>query len=422
MIRIQRLTTFCGLIAIPTWSLFQIFLMFFQHRNNGDLLDTTINSYELLLLLHVLVLATSLLMFQLLIVGRPRSALRGALRLVNRPMTWLSASLVFSPLTQHSSSPTTHQTEGIPVAGVISPAFAAGALAHILRRRREQIQQMISPDRLTLNELQTVGQIQLSAQNCEVSGAEIVDLMSNSEVVQVLRALDRPLPDQTTQETVVTEWALVVRLFGYPVVENEAGYVAQFRKRRSLELLTWLALNRDRSRRSAARTAMWDLDITDSTFSTVVSDMRRGLAELDQQARRSDWVPTTYSDELPLSIRVITDDVLMAQALQSFRKDSSNSFEIVRALSHVRDVPFAGTSYSWADLDGTTTRLVILSITAALEVALWALSAGDMAAFETAVTAGLRVFPGHEELLALQNEAKLRCHDSGFRFVSRQIC
>jgi len=167
---------------------------------------------------------------------------------------------------------------------------------------------------------------------------------------------------------------------------------------------------------------MWDLDITDSTFSTIVSDMRRGLAELDQQARRSDWVPTTYSDELPLSIRVITDDVLMAQALESFRKDSSNSFEIVRALSHVRDVPFAGTSYSWADLDGTTTRLVILSITAALEVALWALSAGDMAAFETAVTAGLRVFPGHEELLALQNEAKLRCHDSGFRFVSRQIC
>jgi hypothetical protein len=322
-------------------------------------------------------------------------------------MTWLSASLVFSPLTQNSSSAATHQTEGIPAAGVMSPAIAAGALAHILRRRREQIQQMTSPDRLTLNELQTMEQIQLSAQNSDVSCAEMVDLMSNSEAVQILKSIERPLPEQTTQDMVVTEWALVVKLFGYPVVENEAGDIAQFRKRRSLELLTWLALNRDRSRRSAARTAMWDLDITDSTFSTIVSDMRRGLAEIDQHSQRSDWVPTTYSDELPLSIRVITDDVLMAQALESFRKDSSNSFEIVRALSHVRDVPFAGTSYSWADLDGTTTRLIILAITAAMEVALWALATGDMTAFEVAVTAGLRVFPGHEELLGLQDEAKM---------------
>jgi hypothetical protein len=357
-------------------------------------------------------------MFQLLIVGRPRSALRSVLQSVNRPIAWLGASLVFSPLTQHSSSPTTHQTEGIPVAGVISPAFAAGALAHILRRRREQIQQMMSPDRLTLNELQTVGQIQLSAQSGEINDAEKIDLTSNSEVVQILRAVERPLPEQTIQEMAVTEWALVVRLFGYPVVENEAGYVAQFRKRRSLELLTWLALNRDRSRRSAARTAMWDLDIADSTFSTVVSDMRRGIAEIDQQFSRTDWVPTTYSDDLPLSIRVITDDVLMAQALESFRKNSENSSEIIKVLSHVRDVPFAGTSYSWADLDGTTTRLVILAITASIEVARWALIAGNTAAFEIAITAGLRVFPGHEELLALQEEAKLQCHKSAIHSVA----
>jgi hypothetical protein len=108
----------------------------------------------------------------------------------------------------------------------------------------------------------------------------------------------------------------------------------------------------------------------------------------------------------------------MTCALESFRKDSRNSSEIVRALSHVRDVPFAGTSYSWADLDGTTTRLVILAITASLEVATWALGTGDMSAFEIAVTAGLRVLPGHEELLALQEEAKLRCHNSEFHSVA----
>jgi hypothetical protein len=418
MHRIQRLGTFCGLIAIPTWSLYQIVLMVCQDGIIGTLLDVTINLSELLLLLHVLVLATSLVMFQLLIVGRSRSALRSVLRLFHQPITWISASLVLATSAQHSSSAATHQTEGIPATGVISPAIAAGALSHILRRRREQIQQMTSPDRLTMNELQTMTQIQLSAQNGEVNGAEMIDLMRNSAVVQIFSAVERSLPDQTTQVTAVREWALVVKLFGYPVVENEAGDIALFRKRRALELLTWLALNRDRSRRSAARTAMWDLDVADSTFSTIVSDMRRGLAEIDQQFSRSDWAPTTYSDDLPLSIRVITDDVLMTEALEGFRKDSKNSSEIVRALSQVRDVPFAGTSYSWADLDGTTTRLVILAITASMEVALWALATGDMGAFEIAITAGLRVLPGHEELLALQEEAKLRCHNPGFHSVA----
>ena len=418
MSRIRCVVTLCGLVAIPSWSANQIIRMVSQDRISGRLLDVTINSVELLFLLHVLVLATSFVMFQLLTVGRVRSAFRSFLLLVNRPLTWLGASLVFSPFTQDPASATTHQTEGIPASGVISPAIAAGALAHILRRRREQIQQMTSPDRLTVSELSTLEQIQLSVQNSNFNDSGMIDLVNNSEVVQILRAIERPLPDQATQVSVVTEWALVVRLFGYPIVENEAGDIAQFRKRRALELLTWLALNRDRARRSAARTAMWDLDIADATFSTIVSDMRRGLAEIDHQSSRSDWAPTTYSDELPLSIRVVTDDVLMAQALERFRNDSDNSPEIVKALSYVRDVPFAGTSYSWADLDGTTTRLVILVITAAMEVSLWALATGEMAAFEVAITAGLRVFPGHEELLALQKEAKLRCHNSGFHSVA----
>ena len=415
---IRRAITFCGLIAIPIWSLYQIFYMVSQDRINGALLDANVNSVELLLLLHALVLITSLIILRYLTVGHSHLMFQNLCRLFHQPITWIGASLVFAPSSQSSSTVVVHQFEGVPATALLSPSIAAGALAHVLRRRREQIQQRTPPDRLTEDELLTMERIRRCAHDAKVELSEMVDLVSNSDVVQILKAVDRELPEQATHNLAVTEWVLVVKLFGYPVVENEAGDVASFRKRRALELLTWLALNRDRSRRSAARTAMWDLDIADSTFSTIVSDMRRGLAEIDQQSSRSDWVPTTYSDELPLSIRVITDDVLMAQALESFRKDSRNSPEIVRALSHVRDVPFAGTSYSWADLDGTTTRLVILAITAAMEVALWALAVADMTAFEIAVTAGLRVFPGHEELLALQDEAKLRCHNSGFHSVA----
>lgn len=418
MNRIRYVINFCGLIAIPIWSLYQIICIVFQDRVNGTLLDANVNSVELLLLLHVLVLITSLVILRYLTGGRSHSTFQNLLRLFHQPITWISASLVLAPSSYHSPAVVAGQSEGVPATGVLSPIVAAGALAHVLRRRREQIRLMTPPDRLTEDELQIMEQIQRCAQGVKLKCTETVDLTSNSDVVQILRAVDRDLSEQVTQDTAVGEWVLVVKLFGYPVVENEAGEIALFRKRRALELLTWLALNRDRSRRSAARTAMWDLDIADSTFSTIVSDMRRGLAEIHQQSLRSDWVPTTYSDEIPLNPRIITDDVLMTYALESFRRDSKNSSEIVRALSHVRDVPFAGTSYSWADLDGTTTRLVILATTAALEVAAWALITGDMTSFEVAITAGLRVFPGHEELLALLEQAKVQCHKLGFHSVA----
>lgn len=194
---------------------------------------------------------------------------------------------------------------------------------------------------------------------------------------------------------------LVVRVFGHPQVENSVGVVAEFRKKKALELVTWLSLNSDRQRRSTARTAMWESNVSDSTFATIVSDMRRGLSGISESSPR-DLVPPTYSDVMEISSEIVSEADLLAQAYQAFVVDRNAAHRLADMLKRVRDIPFAGVSYEWADLDGTTTRLVMLVTSACVELASFAIDAGDMLLLHIACTAGLRVMPGNEELLALQ--------------------
>ena len=56
-------------------------------------------------------------------------------------------------------------------------------------------------------------------------------------------------------------------------------------------------------------------------------------------------------------------------------------------------------------MDGSTTRLAMLGVTAATEVARWALRHQNADALTGAVRAGLRIMPGNEELLELQRSA-----------------
>ena len=223
----------------------------------------------------------------------------------------------------------------------------------------------------------------------------------NERVTRLYEEVDTK--EQLVVDTVdVNRRMVLVRLYGYPLVENNAGDTATFRKARALELLTWLVLNRDRMRRSAARTAMWDMNCTDATFSTVVSDLRRALGEIGAGAS-DDFLPVTFSDELPLSEFICSDFDLLVQRRQKFLSDPLNGRDgVVSALQGVRDLPFAGTNYSWPDLDGSTTRLVVTAIAAAQEVATWAEDNGDIDALMISTTAGLRLLPGDRDLLKLQ--------------------
>jgi len=207
------------------------------------------------------------------------------------------------------------------------------------------------------------------------------------------------LVDRTSRDV---NWEVVVRMYGYPRVENRTGSTIDFRKRKALELLTWLSINRDRPFRSAARTAMWESNVSDSTFATVVSDMRRGLSELSPHVPPREWAPPTFTDDIVLSDTIVTDVELLSRAWDQFQRDHSMLSAVVSELSYIRDLPFAGAGYLWPDVDGSTTRFVILGANVAREIAYWSYDNKEWNALTTAVTAGLRLLPGDEELLDLQ--------------------
>ena len=305
--------------------------------------------------------------------------------------------------TQAAQPVATHQQDLVPVSLLLTPAMASLLLRDILRRRREQIRLRRMPDVLTLNESACLSDIQIIASHDSKILCE-TELDYSLPIVQELTAaVERIDGDTKFPSRLEEEPLMVIRLYGYPEVCGREGQSASFRKKRSLELIVWLSLNRDRSRRSAARTALWQVDVSDSSFSTIVSDMRRGISEVAPSVSRSELVPTTYSDEIILSSHVTTDYELLRHALEKFRKDSARYRELMHELEGVRDAPFSGTTYEWADLDGTTTRLIITAMQAAQELAEYGLSIGDVEVMSTAVAAGLRVMPGNEELLKIQN-------------------
>jgi hypothetical protein len=245
-----------------------------------------------------------------------------------------------------------------------------------------------------------------------LAAAHTVRKLQSDSKIEVESLIEERVNDESDTSTGVAvlvdrtprdiNWEAVVRVYGYPCVENREGRTIDFRKRKALELLTWLSINRDRPFRSAARTAMWESNVSDSTFATVVSDMRRGLSELSPHVSPREWAPPTFTDDIVLSDTVVTDVELLSRAWDQFQRDRTMLFAVVSELSHVRDLPFAGAGYLWPDVDGTTTRFVILGANIAREIAYWSYDHKEWDALTTAVTAGLRLLPGDEELLDLQ--------------------
>ena len=203
------------------------------------------------------------------------------------------------------------------------------------------------------------------------------------------------------------EWSLMVRLLGPVAVVDREGAPVAFERSKTLELVAWLATHRDRSTRSNARTALWEQDVRDATFANVVSEARRAMARCVPPPEGEEWVGRTLTDSLPLHSRVVSDADLVELALASARLQPPP--EAIATLRPVVDsisgLPFEGTSYLWPDPEGLTSHLILLATTAAAELATHYLSVDDIEGVFAATGRGLRVLPGHEQLIGLRMRA-----------------
>jgi two-component SAPR family response regulator len=205
----------------------------------------------------------------------------------------------------------------------------------------------------------------------------------------------------------------VVKLLGGVGVTDGDGAPGQFERSKTVELIAWLATHRTHSTRTAARTALWELDVRDATFANVVSEARRALGRLVAPPTGEEWVARTLTEQLPLHPCVVTDAQLIEERLEQARlQPPAQAIDTLRpAVEMVTGMPFAGTSYLWPDAEGITSNLVLLAISAATELAGHALSIGDTDLVFWATGQGLTVLPGYEALIALRMRAHARSGD-----------
>lgn len=212
---------------------------------------------------------------------------------------------------------------------------------------------------------------------------------------------------------IARDHSIVVRLMGGVDVIDLDGIPGKFERSKTVELIAWLATHREKSTRTAARTALWDLDVRDATFANVVSEARRALGRLVAPDGDEEWLARTLTEQLPLHESVVTDADLVEDRLDAARLQSpENAIDTLRpAAEMIRDMPFAGTSYLWPDAEGITSNLVLLATGVATELAGHALSLGDIDLVFWATGRGLTVLPGHEELIGLRMRAHARAGD-----------
>jgi hypothetical protein len=253
----------------------------------------------------------------------------------------------------------------------------------------------------------------LTPENILLSPFGITDLQVHAVSAlfsDVVRNAESPEQSSLVAVQDVHDWKVLVRTLGPVDVQLADGTIVNFEKAKTKELLAWLTNHRARPTRSAARTALWDFNVADATFTNVVSDIRRTLNQTQLLEDFEEWIPRTFTDRLPFHSSIVSDgELLQACIARAQNLDPVAAIsELHRGLELVRDLPFAGTGYLWPDAEGITSQLVLNVITAAVMAAELNLNRGDIDGVFWATSHGLKVLGAHEELFSL----RMRAHGS----------
>ncbi len=255
-------------------------------------------------------------------------------------------------------------------------------------------------------QLEPLGAMVTATGLAAVELADLGALLADAKAppVELPPRLDEALSTEPFEEA---PWALLVRLLGPVEVVNRRGEPAPFERAKALELVAWLAQHRARSTRVGARTAMWETDVRDATFANVVSDARRALTAIALPPDGDEWLGRTYGDHLPLHPLVVTDAELLAARLEHARRQAPPAaIETLRpALAAVHDAPYAGTAWLWPDGAGLPSNLTLLVTNSAALMAEHCLELGDHDGVFWATAQGMKVLPGHDELVCLRMHA-----------------
>ena len=202
-------------------------------------------------------------------------------------------------------------------------------------------------------------------------------------------------------------WNVMVRTLGPVDVQLVDGTIIDFEKSKTKELLAWLTSHRARPTRSAARTALWEVNVADATFTNVVSDARRALNQTHLISISEEWLPRTFNDRLPFHVSIISDGEILESCIARAQElaPSQAIDELHRGLELVRDLPFSGAGYLWPDAEGITSQLVLNIITASAMAGELDLQRGEIEGVFWATAKGLKVLGAHEELIALRMRA-----------------
>jgi hypothetical protein len=226
-----------------------------------------------------------------------------------------------------------------------------------------------------------------------------------AETFQTLQKdLAKPLVDRSDDYDIsrIGDWQICVRIMGPVEVATRSWETLRFERSKSAELLTWLVMHRERPTRIAARTALWEVSIEDSTFNNVVSGVRRAINQYGQNL-----LGKASNDVFRIGSEVITDVEILQTAIENAEiKGGDQDFLALReALELVRDLPFAGENFVWADTEGITSNVVLTIITGALLLSDFYMSQQDLGGVFWATGQGLKALRGHEALIAMRMKA-----------------